>query len=158
VSINRQSPPPYYPGVDEPFPWHPYACLLPESSETQLSDFVKSIRKSGQIDPVIVYQGQILDGRHREKAIAEINRQNQLNGEPLVSLIYGYFRGGETGPDVDYLALSLVEARNLCRVNFGLTASQRAVLARRFEEEYAAIAKAKAKSQEKREGLCKSVF
>jgi hypothetical protein len=140
--VNRQTPPHYYPGIDDPLPWHPYACLLPESSDTELEELVRSIRQVGQLDPVIVYQGQILDGRHREQAIAEINRQNQVEGKDTLKLIYGYFQEGKTGPDIDYLALSMVEAKNLCRRDLNLTVSQRAAIAVKFEEEFVRIAKA----------------
>lgn len=142
ATLNRQAPPDYYPGIDDPFPWHPYACLLPESSETELAELAESIRRVGQLDPVIVYHGQVLDGRHREQAVAEINRKNKAEGKPPIPLIYGYFQDGKTGPDIDYLALTMVEAKNLCRRDLNLTTSQRAAIALKFEEEYAAIAKA----------------
>lgn len=143
--INKQTPPDYYPGIDDPLPWHPYANLLPECTEDELNDLANSIRDVGQIEPVVVYQGQILDGRHRDAAIAILNLQNQAEGKPLIRLNYGHFRKGQSGPAIDAAALNLVKTSNLIRRNCNFTKSQRAAIALAIEEEFAKIARSENK-------------
>lgn len=47
---------------------HPYAKLLPELSEAENFQLVESIRKHGQLVPVLLYEGKIVDGRSRYNA------------------------------------------------------------------------------------------
>lgn len=133
-----QSSPRHYPFLDEKFPDHPYADLFPLIQEDELEQLAKSIQSDGQINPCAIYQGKILDGRNRYRAIALINSRLG-DGESPIELKYGNFLDGQEGPQADYLALKLVESTNLHRRN--LTTSQRAAIALSIEEFYAEIAK-----------------
>lgn len=139
--INKATPPDYYPGIDDPLPWHPYASLFPECTEEEMADLVESIRNHGQFEPATIYQGQILDGRHREAAIAILNQENKAQGKPLIRLIYGIFQGDKTGPYYERQALLFVQTQNLIRRNCNFSKSQRAAIALAIEEEFAKIAK-----------------
>lgn len=47
---------------------HPLAEVLPEMTAEEYRDLVESIRKNGLREPIILYEGKILDGRHRVRA------------------------------------------------------------------------------------------
>jgi ParB-like chromosome segregation protein Spo0J len=49
-------------------PVHPYAEQTPAMSATSLDALASSLASEGQLTPVTLYQGQILDGRHRRIA------------------------------------------------------------------------------------------
>ena len=89
------------------------AYLLPEMDERSFSDLVKSIRAQGLLEPVSVWHGQIVDGRHRYRACREAGVE----------------------PNFDYLAdetdpIAFVLAKNLDRRH--LSTSQKAVAAYRL--------------------------
>lgn len=50
---------------------HPACAALPELSPERFAEMVESIREHGQEDPIVVHDGQVLDGRHRLRACAE---------------------------------------------------------------------------------------
>ena len=47
---------------------HPLAAIFPEIPSEELNQLARDIKERGQMDPIILYQGQILDGRNRYKA------------------------------------------------------------------------------------------
>ena len=47
---------------------HKYAKLLPEIPDDEFVQIVEDIREHGQLEPVWLYDGQILDGVHRYRA------------------------------------------------------------------------------------------
>jgi hypothetical protein len=51
---------------------HPLAKLFPEMSNKEFTILRDDIRDNGLRIPIMVYNGQILDGRHRHKAIVEL--------------------------------------------------------------------------------------
>ncbi len=54
--------------VQAPLEIHPLASLVPELSAADYSALEADIRKNGVKLPVLVYRGQLLDGRHRFRA------------------------------------------------------------------------------------------
>lgn len=54
--------------TDEELTAHPLAQLIPPMAADELDKLVSDIRTNGLIEPIIIYQGQILDGRHRHLA------------------------------------------------------------------------------------------
>ena len=53
------------PGLLEPYP---LAAIFPELPAEELRQLARDIKERGQIEPIILYKGQILDGRNRYKA------------------------------------------------------------------------------------------
>jgi hypothetical protein len=51
-------------------PYHPAANLFPMMSEEELDTLAKDIKAHGQHHPILLYDGQILDGRNRYEACA----------------------------------------------------------------------------------------
>lgn len=91
---------------------HPAAELFPMMDRADLNELADDIKRNGLVDPIITWQGQLLDGRNRLAAceIAGIDPQfSALKRLP----------GGD--------AIAYVMAKNLKRRH--LTAPQRAVLA-----------------------------
>lgn len=91
---------------------HPFCEIFPPMPDDQYRELVEDIRIRGLVTPIIVHEGQILDGRHRWKACQE------LGVEPKVE----EFTGGD--------AHSYVVSVNLKRRH--LDESQRAMLGARL--------------------------
>lgn len=53
---------------------HPVATLFPDLSPADYAVLKADIRRHGVKVPILVYQGQILDGRHRYRACRELGR------------------------------------------------------------------------------------
>jgi hypothetical protein len=53
-------------------PLHPLAALLPPMSEDEFARLKSSIMDNGLLEPIVMFEGAILDGRHRYKACCEL--------------------------------------------------------------------------------------
>jgi DNA modification methylase len=53
-------------------PIHPLADMLPRMTPAEFAGLKASISLAGQTDPVILLNGKVLDGRHRQDACAEL--------------------------------------------------------------------------------------
>lgn len=105
---------------------HPVADIMPPLSEIEFDALVSDIRRNGQINPIIVHNNQIIDGRHRYWAC------NQLSIEPITA--------PWNGPTDEKSLVECVISLNVQRRH--LTTSQRAALAANalpFFEEQAAL-------------------
>src|SRR5262245_28140855 len=51
---------------------HPAAEIFPPMSEEEFRAFKEDIRQRQQIDPIVLLDGKILDGRHRYRACREL--------------------------------------------------------------------------------------
>ena len=91
---------------------HPYADLFPMMPREEIEELAKDIEANGQLDPIVIYEGKILDGRNRYAAC------RILDIDPVERLF--------TGKD----ALAYVASRNLHRRN--LTTSQRTMIAEKM--------------------------
>jgi ParB-like chromosome segregation protein Spo0J len=78
---------------------HPICLLIPSADEDELQDLTDDIRAHGLIDPIVLFEGMILDGRNRSAAC------ERAGVEPR----YAQFRGGRED------ALILVISHNLKR-------------------------------------------
>src|SRR5690554_4991240 len=80
---------------------HPYCQCVPDMTDEEFAELKEDISGSGQLDPIIIFEGMILDGRHRFRAC------NELGIEP-------WFQGFD-GPDSakDYVVSKNLKRRNL---------------------------------------------
>lgn len=112
---------------------HPLCDAFPQMQEAELADLCQSVARAYDASqPVVLYEGKILDGRHRYLAAQ---------------------RAGVAAPTVEFegdlaAAVRYVEDRNLRRRS--LTASQRAMVAAALEPYYARAAK-----ERQRQGVAK---
>lgn len=90
---------------------HELALVFPPMTEPEFAAFKEDIREHGQHEPIVLYEGKILDGRHRYRACQELGR------EPRLVRFEGNARA----------AAQHVLGRNFHRRH--LTASQRALVA-----------------------------
>jgi hypothetical protein len=111
---NPPATPPHYPGIDPPFLAHPYANLFDRLSDDALQHLANDIERTGQLVPVQLYGGRILDGRNRYAAIALINRARKARGLKALSLKYGHFLDEESEEN-DRVAWAFVRANNYYR-------------------------------------------
>ncbi len=51
---------------------HPAAEIFPKMAEAEFDALVTDIEQNGQLEPIIIYEGMILDGRHRYKACQQL--------------------------------------------------------------------------------------
>lgn len=93
---------------------HPFAEILPLIEGEEFAALVKSVSDHGLLNPILIFEGRILDGRNRYRACKAADRPF-YSGEVL------QFAGNAAE------ALDLVEAQNLHRRQ--LTQSQRAMAA-----------------------------
>lgn len=52
-------------------PIHPAATIFPEMSAAEIDALALDIAAHGLRDPIVIYDGKVLDGRHRQRACAE---------------------------------------------------------------------------------------
>ena len=90
---------------------HELALVFPRMSEPEFAAFKEDIRENGQHEPILLYEGKILDGLHRYRACQELGRELRVVR----------FEGNARA------AASLVLGRNFHRRH--LTTSQRALVA-----------------------------
>ena len=53
---------------------HPLAALFPPIPEEELAELGRDIALHGQVEPIVLYQGKILDGVNRYRACRLMNR------------------------------------------------------------------------------------
>lgn len=51
---------------------HPLAELIPAMTESEYAELREDILRNGQLDPITLYEGKVLDGRHRARACSEL--------------------------------------------------------------------------------------
>lgn len=67
--------------------WHPYADLFPWIEGPAFDDFVEDVRANGIHEPIVMYEGQVLDGRNRYMAARQLGIEYPATeyegGDPL---------------------------------------------------------------------------
>lgn len=107
---------------------HPLADafpLIPEDSK-EFEELVKDIETFGQVQPIVMYEGKILDGRNRMRAIEKINEGRPANAK----MAHTEVKFETRYPDADPLAF--VWSINVVRRQ--LTPGQRDMAAQKLEE------------------------
>ncbi len=69
------------------YPWHPIANIFPMMAEGDLEELVESVQRSGQREgeDIVLLDGQILDGRNRERAILRAGKTPRYrNYDPAI--------------------------------------------------------------------------
>jgi hypothetical protein len=61
--------------VANDFPIHPAALIFPAMTAEEFDGLKEDIATCGQRDPVVLYRGQLLDGRHRCRACSELGKE-----------------------------------------------------------------------------------
>jgi ParB/RepB/Spo0J family partition protein len=51
---------------------HELANLSPKMTDVQYKSLVDSIKENGQLEPILLFKGKVIDGRHRVKALREL--------------------------------------------------------------------------------------
>ena len=51
-----------------PLELHPFAALFPELPPEELTQLARDIKERGQLEPIILHKGLILDGHNRYRA------------------------------------------------------------------------------------------
>lgn len=51
---------------------HPLAELIPAMTDAEYADLLADVKANGQLEPITLHQGKILDGRHRARACEEL--------------------------------------------------------------------------------------
>ncbi|AJE23807.1 plasmid replication/partition related protein [Azotobacter chroococcum] len=106
--------------------FHPFSNLFPLLQGEDFTNLAKDIELHGQREPIILFEGRILDGRNRYRACLELGREPDTRP----------FEGAD--------ALEFVLSLNLRRRQ--LTIAQRAVIAAELSALREQIAQAEAKS------------
>ena len=116
---------------------HPICLLIPSADEDELQELTDDIRAHGLIDPIVLFEGLILDGRNRAAACARAGVQPR----------YVQFGGGRED------ALILVVSHNLKRRHLTKQAIADALVAAEdFNLHYALAAPAAAKEAAEADG------
>jgi len=100
---------------------HNYADIFPMMTSKEYNELKRDIKENGQMDDIITYEGKILDGRNRFKAITELGIKPNLSE----------YEGDNP--------LQYVMSTNLKRRH--LTDSQKAIVGRRYVKYYSILAK-----------------
>jgi DNA modification methylase len=69
--------------ADKEVKWHPIACMFPMLPHEDLLKLSDDVRKNGQHEPIVLFDGMVLDGRNRWQAC------KIANVEPKVKEFYG---------------------------------------------------------------------
>jgi ParB-like chromosome segregation protein Spo0J len=85
--------------LEQVYEYHPFADAFPMMTDQEYRELVADIKARGQHEPIVRYQGKILDGRNRYKACRELG----------IKPIYNDFEGD------DAAALAFVISMNLMR-------------------------------------------
>ena len=97
---------------------HPLCKAIPEPTAEEKRDLYDDIRKNGLKEPIVLYDGQILDGRSRAEACAHLGIEARyVEWEQLCK---DARRGGPA---------AYVYSKNITRRHLNWTKSQRAMLA-----------------------------
>ncbi len=71
------------------FPFHPVANLFPLLDGNDFRELKRDIREQGLCGPIWTYKGQIIDGRNRSRACADLGIEpTYREGEKTVATVH----------------------------------------------------------------------
>lgn len=88
---------------------HAIAEALPEMSSEEFESLVKDIEEHGLREPIVIYEGSVLDGRHRMRAIEQL-------GWELKDDYFVEFDPEENGDPAQFAISMNIQRRNLTPV------------------------------------------
>lgn len=112
---------------------HSIANILPMMSGEEFLGLKSDIERNGVLDPVWYYQGKILDGRNRERAVTELNTEGKkLSRTLVVDGVETVSEESYSCPTAEFIgtdlqALEFVRSKGVNRRQ--LTSGQKAVVA-----------------------------
>jgi ParB-like chromosome segregation protein Spo0J len=109
---------------------HPAAAAMPDMDLGEYEDLKSNIERHGLLTPIELLNGQVIDGRHRYKAVRDLGLEDAAE---FVEVDLG-----------DQTPAEYVWSLNMCRRH--LTASQKAAVATEFLPQLEAAAKARQKA------------
>jgi ParB-like chromosome segregation protein Spo0J len=112
---------------------HPIAEIFPKMDPNDYADLVEDIRANGLHTPITLYEGKILDGRHRYRACRE------ADAEPL----FGHYQGGDP---VGHVISLNAKRRHLTPSQKAMIADRLAILRRGQKKSDTAIAVSQAEA------------
>jgi DNA modification methylase len=118
----------------KPTPIHPIANMLPEMTDAQYAALKAGIALHGQQVPIELFEGKILEGRHRERACRELGIKPK------------YQQWAGDGSPEDYVISMNINRRHL-------SASQLAALSVSFAEHFKSRAKERMRAGGKGKGV-----
>ena len=109
----------------ETYEFHQYCNLLPDMTTDDFAALMSDIKENGLINPITLFENQILDGKHRYKACLELNIELKL----------------ETFTGSEEQALHYIISQNIARRH--LLTGQKAALAINAKKEFEVFARKK---------------
>ena len=112
--------------MTKPLAFHPFADRFPLMKGAELDALAKDIKANGLKEPIVLYEGKILDGRNRYRALLQIYPQNDdlLTGFSVPG--EGYAQGfDQFDGDNDDEARAFVISMNIYRRHLRLNAKKR---------------------------------
>ena len=73
-----------------PYEQHPFAAILPDMTPGQYRTLLQDIHRHGLLEPIVLFENKVLDGRHRLRACVEANvsaRFVEFDGKDPVSFV-----------------------------------------------------------------------
>ena len=103
---------------------HPFCELVPEIDSEGFEDLVADIRQKGLLDPIVLFEGKIIDGRTRHRACKKAGTTPTFVD---FASVCPAINEATTQEEKDAILINWVVSHNICRRH--LNSSQRALLA-----------------------------
>lgn len=72
-------------GATEPFPLHPACAIFRRWSDEEYRQATESLSDIGQMEPIEIYEGQVIDGANRQAAIWDAGRGSEIRWRDITN-------------------------------------------------------------------------